>query len=152
MSTLLQFQRRFRYHAWAGACLVEAVSATPVAAACRPLAHLLAADHVWHARLTGAEPRVAIWPDLDAEGCRQLWRETTTRWRTFLDRADLDTTVRYQNSRGIPFETPVADVLDHVLLHAAHHRGQVNTALRAAGAEPPWVDLIAWLREGEPTP
>lgn len=37
-------------------------------------------------------------------------------------------------------------------LHTAHHRGQVATVLRAAGAEPPTIDYIAWIWAHRPAP
>lgn len=154
MSPLDALRRRFWHHAWAGAALAEAVLATPAPGALRPFAHALAADRVWHRRLTGAPGHgLEIWPDLDARACRALLQETTADWRSTLDALDdLGATVSYRTSRGEPFESTVADVLDHVLLHAAHHRGQATAALRAAGATPPALDFIFWVRAGEPTP
>ena len=117
--------------------------------AVRVTAHAVAADRVWHRRLTGAPPDVEIWPDLSAGAVRQLAVETAADWRSLLDDLDetrLDRIAAYQNSRGVAFQTPVADVLDHVLLHAAHHRGQACAALRAADVAPPVLDFIAWVR------
>ena len=154
MPPLDALRRRFRHHAWAGSTLAEAVAATPAPDALRPFAHALAADRVWHHRLAGAPTAsLEIWPALDADGCRALWAATTADWQTFLaESVRLGEVAAYQNSRGEPFESPVADVLDHVLLHAAHHRGQACAALRAAGAVPPALDLIVWSRSGEPAP
>ena len=143
-------RRRFRYHAWATATLAEAVAGVP--SALRPLAHALVADRVWLLRLRG-EPTagVALWPDLDADGCRALARRNAAAYADLLAAPpDLDGTVSYTTSSGVAHETAVRDVLDHVLLHAAHHRGQANAALRAAEAAPPWVDFVAWVRQGEP--
>lgn len=154
MAPLDALRRRFSHHAWAGARLADAVDATPAAEALRPLAHALAADRFWHRRLTAGETAgLEVWPALDAAGCRALLAETTADWQAFLSSApDLGATVAYRTTEGEPFESRVGDVLDHVLLHAAHHRGQANAALRAAGAVPPWLDLIAWVRLGEPAP
>ena len=149
MSPLDRLRRRFRHHAWADAALADAVAETPDPAALRATAHALAADRVWHRWLTGAPVDVAVWPDLDAAGVRALLASTTADWRAYLDGlagADLSATVQYRNTRGEPFETATADVLDHVLLHAAHHRGQACAALRAAGAVPPALDFIVWVR------
>ena len=152
MTPLDAVRRRYRHHAWAGSTLLGVIETHPAPEALRPFAHALAADRVWHRRLSGApSDGLAIWPDLDAAGCRALLDETTRDWRTYLDGLDdLHGTVAYQNSRGEPFESAVADVLDHVLLHGAHHRGQANAALRAAGATPRALDLIFWARSGEP--
>ena len=152
MSALESLRRRFRYHAWATATLAEA--ARPSDAARRPLAHALTADRVWLLRLRG-EPTegVALWPALGADGVVALARlnaEATAAYLGGLDR--LDRAVAYRTSGGAAHQTAVGDVLDHVLLHGAHHRGQANAALRADGLDPPHVDLIAWLRAGEPDP
>ena len=155
VSLLHSFRRRFRYHEWAMATLADALL-TADAAARRPFAHVLAADRVWLLRLRGEPPEeAALWPDLDAPACQSLARRNADAYAAYLARLDdalLERPVAYRNSRGAAYETPVSDVLDHVLLHASHHRGQTNAALRAAGAEPPHVDWIAWLRAGEPAP
>lgn len=39
-----------------------------------------------------------------------------------------------------------------LVMHSAYHRGQVNTRLRAVGAEPPLTDFIAWVWRGKPVP
>jgi uncharacterized damage-inducible protein DinB len=149
-----RLRRRFRYHRWATARLVGAVG--DVEPARRPLAHALVADRVWLLRLR-SEPTegVALWPDLDADGLRALARLNADAWGEYLGGLDddaLDEAAGYRTSRGASHETAVGDVLEHVLLHAAHHRGQTNVALRAADREPPHVDFIAWLRAGEPDP
>lgn len=156
MSPLDRVRRRFRYHAWATAALAEALQQAPAEAALRPFAHALTADRVWLLRLRG-EPTdgVALWPTLDGASCAALARRNADAYAAYLAPLApdaLERPVAYQTSQGAPHQTAVGDVLDHVLLHAAHHRGQVNAALRAAGAEPPPLDLIAWLRAGEPTP
>lgn len=48
--------------------------------------------------------------------------------------------------------TTVSDCLLQLALHSAHHRGQVLTALREAGGQPPLVDFIAWAWLGRPAP
>ena len=154
MDALASLRRRFRYHAWATATVVEAVAAAGAPAALRPLGHALTADRVWLLRLRG-EPTegVALWPDLDAAGCQALARRNADAYAGVLAAPPaLDAAVAYRTSGGVAHETPVGDVLDHVLLHAAHHRGQANAALRAAGATPPTIDFIAWVRRGEPAP
>ena len=150
VSDIASFRRRFRYHAWATSAL--AASADGVPTGLRPLGHALTADHVWLLRLRG-EPTggVALWPDLDGAACRALARRNAGAYAALLDGpTDLDGVASYRTSGGAAHETPVRDVLDHVLLHGAHHRGQANAALRAAGVEPPWVDLVRWVRLGEP--
>ena len=150
---LAPIRRRFLYHAWATARLADALPDVQGEAACSPLAHALTADRVWLLRLRG-EPTdgIDLWPVLDASACRSLARRNADAYDDLLDDLDGDgAAIRYANSTGTLYETPVADVLDHVLLHGAHHRGQTSRALREAGISPPPVDFIAWVRLGEPS-
>lgn len=118
-----------------------------------PLAHALIADRVWLLRLRGdSTDGVALWPDLDASAIRALARRNAAAYALYLnDLDDVGATIDYTTSKGEVYTSTVSDVLNHVLLHASHHRGQVNAALRQAGHEPQWVDFIAWLRAGEPS-
>jgi uncharacterized damage-inducible protein DinB len=42
----------------------------------------------------------------------------------------------------------VDDVLTHVILHSAYHRGQIASAVRAGGETPAYTDLIHAVRQG----
>ena len=48
--------------------------------------------------------------------------------------------------------TTLRQTLLQVASHTTHHRGQVCARLRALGGEPPLVDYIAWLWQGQPRP
>ena len=66
-----------------------------------------------------------------------------------LTETGLDEVAIYKNSKGIEYRTKYRDILLHVLLHSAYHRGQVAMAERAAGGEPAYTDYIAYVRERE---
>ncbi|SRR5690606_2856825 len=151
----VSLRRRFAYHAWALRTLADAVADTERHAEVRRLlAHAVTADRVWLLRLRG-EPTtdIPLWPALDADSIRALAAEQAGAYVAYLDgrtEADLNTSIAYANSKGVRYETAVCDVLDHVLLHGAYHRGQAARALRQAGDDPPWTDFIVWVRLGEP--
>jgi uncharacterized damage-inducible protein DinB len=42
----------------------------------------------------------------------------------------------------------VEDILTHVLLHSAYHRGQIASQTRAAGGTPAYTDFIHAVRQG----
>lgn len=160
-------RRRARFHAWASAALADAlvtaeaalpeqVAPEALARARALLAHALVADRVWLLRLRG-EPTdaLALWPSLDARGLRLLARRNADAYAGLLAALadeDLLRTVPYRTLDGERRHSAVADVLEHVLLHGAHHRGQAAAALRAAGVVPPRLDFIAWVRAGESPP
>jgi uncharacterized damage-inducible protein DinB len=54
----------------------------------------------------------------------------------------------YRNTKGEAFPYPLGEVLMHLVLHGAYHRGQVAFHLRSAGTQPPLTDYTKALREG----
>lgn len=144
----------FDYDGWSVArslaALESAASQNPAAA--RPLAHLLAAEKVWLMRLRGEETAgLDISPELSLAECEKLADENRQGFSALLSAmtADaLDSEVAYRNSKGTEFRTRVGDILLHVVLHGAYHRGQVASALRAGGDAPANTDYITFVREG----
>ena len=158
MTALADARRRFAYHAWANARLADAMadgSADALAPARRLLAHVAAADDGWLHRLQGTSTDgFDFWPALTAGAVGDRVRANAAAWDAHLatlagDDA-LGAPVAYANSRGERFAQPAADVLEHVLLHGAYHRGQAAAALRAAGVAPPLTDFIHYARSVEP--
>ena len=112
-------------------------------------AHLVAAEHVWLARLTGVPPRVPVWPTLTLDACAELAAENHREYAEYLQRldgADLDRGVAYTNSAGTSFTSTVEDILLHVCLHGTYHRGQIALLLRQGGDTPEATDYIAYMR------
>ena len=62
--------------------------------------------------------------------------------------SDLTAQASYQNSKGEKFSSRQADILMHVVMHGAYHRGQIAAAIRAAGSEPAYTDFIHCIRQG----
>ena len=50
-----------------------------------------------------------------------------------LSEADLDGMVVYRNTKGEEFASTLVDILTHVVIHGAYHRGQIARVLGAAG-------------------
>lgn len=111
--------------------------------------HVLGAEHVWLARLEGREPTVAVWPQLDLEGCERLAAENHAAYRGYMSRlsaADVGRAVHYRNSAGDEFDSTIEDILLQVATHGAYHRGQIALLLRDAGDVPEPTDYIAFVR------
>ncbi len=126
--------------------------------ALRLLAHLVYAERIWLDRIAAGTSDHPVWPDPDhppsLEAIRALQEGTLAEGRALLREAetDLAQTVRYQNSSGTAFEAELGDLLLHVGLHGAYHRGQVARLLRQGGLEPVNTDYITWVRAGSPSP
>ena len=73
-SAVQYLSRLISHLAWADDRVLAALrSATTPDPSCRALfAHILAAEHVWLARLKGETPEHPVWPDLPLEQCAAL--------------------------------------------------------------------------------
>ena len=57
-------------------------------------------------------------------------------WRRYLEissEQDLANSVSYRNSQGEAWSSRKDDILMHVVMHSAYHRGQIATDMRSAG-------------------
>jgi uncharacterized damage-inducible protein DinB len=114
------------------------------------LAHVLAAERLWHLRLQGEDwTSQPVWPELSLAACAALAAENAKTYEAYmptLDEAALARTVTYTNSKGVTYTNTVGDILLHVAMHGSHHRGQIASMLRRAETEPPAVDYIVFVR------
>jgi uncharacterized damage-inducible protein DinB len=102
------------------------------------------------ARLEGGASLVPVWPTWNLGDVERPLRDVALAWPSLLERVapDLARTIAYKNSQGEPWTSRVGDVLSQVLFHGAYHRGQIASALRAAGHAPPNTDFIHATRRG----
>lgn len=139
---------------WANRRSLEAVRRSGSPEARRLLAHVLGAERVWLRRIErGDSSGLEIWPELSPAECRGLLSGNLAALRRLLRGLapdDLGREVAYRNSRGTGFRTPVGEILLHVLLHGAHHRGQIARCLREEGEVPVNIDLITFVRQRGP--
>jgi uncharacterized damage-inducible protein DinB len=112
------------------------------------------ADSLWFSRVAG-EPfgniaDVAV-PDTLPE-LQQEWLTLLGRWQNWFQQLEPNQygiEVRYANSQGVPYSTPLWQVVLHLVNHSTLHRGQVVTMMRQSGVKPPATDLIFFYRSLE---
>lgn len=153
MSSKDHFVRMFSYDHWANreclAALRAAGSTNPKVL--RLVAHTISAQKLWLERILRQPQSMPVWPSSTIEECSALVDSMAAAWREFLDRMPPDgfaDKVEYRNSKGEPWLSRVEDVLTHVLMHSAYHRGQVALEMRASGLEPAYTDFIHAVRKG----
>jgi uncharacterized damage-inducible protein DinB len=150
---LSSHRRLFAFDHWANLAALDAVApvADHVPRSVAWLNHILGASRVWLARITGATMPFGANPAFDTAALRIQFDLASNEWHAFLaTQTDVDLTrvIQYTNLKGVPFESPLGDILTHVPLHGQHHRGQINADLRAAGVTPPVIDFIHASRSG----
>lgn len=144
-----RFRRLFRYEQWANGETLASASAAPPAL--RLVAHVLGAQRLWLDRLRGQPQSTPVWPLWTGDRCAQEADALPAAWSAYLDALSeerLDDEVAYVNSKGEPWRSRVEDVLMHVLLHSAYHRGQAAAEVRKGGAVPAYTDYIHAVRSG----
>jgi uncharacterized damage-inducible protein DinB len=145
------FERMVRAMAWADRRVIAALAEYPAAQAeAMPLlSHLLAAEHVWLARLERRAPSHSVWPTLTLVECEELAAENAAGYAAFLDErsdADLSKNVEYTTTTGQEFSTVAIDILTQVIIHGAYHRGQIAKAIGRAGTPAINTDYITYVR------
>lgn len=151
--TAEDFATLFRYNRWASDRVLDTMqTAEVVPERARELfSHLLRAQDVWYGRVEGTEHAdLDFWMTESLSACNERLNASTKRWQSVLDdRAEesLDQPIAYTNSKGTHFETPLRDVLTHVVNHGTHHRAQIALVLREADIAPPATDYIFFVRE-----
>lgn len=112
-------------------------------------AHILGSEHNWLSRIRGSAPKFAIWPTLTLDECERLGKENVSAFNALVSSLTpelLQNPITYRNSAGDQFTSTLEDILTHVSLHGAYHRGQIAASIRAAGDAPNPTDYIAFAR------
>jgi len=144
------YKKLFAYDDWANR---ETMAALEVAANAPPkslavMSHIIAAEWLWWARLEQREKRLPVWPDLTLDRFAAELDKLLEEWNAYLEEPPLDESIEYVNSKGERWTSTVGDVLTHVAMHSAYHRGQIAAQLRESGDVPPYTDFIHPIRGG----
>jgi len=153
MTMLDYIKRLFSYDDWANHEVLTALEAlsTPPERSVKLLAHILSAERLWLERLLVQKQTLPVWPLLTLEQCGREADGLSILWRHYLaslDEPRLSNSISYKNSQGEIFTSPKQDILQHVVMHSAYHRGQIAADMRAAGFAPPYTDFIHAVRQG----
>jgi uncharacterized damage-inducible protein DinB len=153
MELLEYLRRQFAYDEWANREVLAGLrrSAHPTERPLQLLAHILAAERLWLERIRKEPQSLPVWPDFSFDQCRAQIAKLAELWRELfgqLSPTGLSEGITYKNSKGEPWSSTVQDVLTHVVLHSAYHRGQIASQIRAGGEAPAYTDFIHAVRQG----
>ena len=146
-------RKLYAYDYWANLEVARALGAAGKAPArsVRLMAHVVGAEWLWRSRILAASKTMAVWPQLTAEEVLRECEELKPAWETYLRELTperLKENAAYTNSKGERFSSRLEDILMHVVMHSAYHRGQIAADMRAAGLEPVYTDFIHAVRQG----
>jgi len=146
-------RRQFAYDAWANLEVLAAIRAAggENTRSLQLMSHLLAAERLWLERLKQVSQSGPVWPNPDLAWCEAEAAESKRRWQEYMElitAGDLAQTISYKNSKGEEWSSTVGDILTHVVMHSAYHRGQIASHMREKGQTPAYTDFIHALRQG----
>ncbi len=101
-------------------------------------------------RAQGEKSPLAVWPELGVADCERYAVDLPRIWSAYLSSLGddgLSHAITYRNSKGEAWTNSVEDILMHVVLHSAYHRGQIASDMRAAGYTPAYTDFIHGVRQ-----
>jgi uncharacterized damage-inducible protein DinB len=115
------------------------------------LGHIIGAQRAWLGRFgLPGQPPFEVWPNLTLEEASQAVDELHERWLGLVGKfssEQLTEDLRYRNTKGVEFRTPIRDVLTQVIIHGAYHRGQIAAAVRLADSQPAATDYVVYVRK-----
>jgi uncharacterized damage-inducible protein DinB len=145
-------RRQFAYDEWANREVLSTLRAnTADERSLQLMNHIFAAQRIWFERLQQQPQSVPVWPKFDLGACEAQGADIARLWTEYLGRitdAGLPQFVSYKNSKGEVWSSTVLDILTHVIMHSAYHRGQIASHTRETGHTPPYTDFIHAVREG----
>ena len=159
--TVQDLDALFSYGYWANQHLFEVLSHLPEEKFVKPvggsygslrntLVHILSAEWGWLERCGGAPRGPALkapdYPTLAP--VRVEWERVERHVRQFLSGLsdeDLERSITWAIGTGPQHTTRLGELLQHVAVHGAHHRGQVALLLRLLGHAPGNFDFLFYV-------
>ena len=145
-------RRQFAYNAWAnGEVLATIRKNSGSERSVQLMSHILAAERLWLERLKQQPQSVPVWPRPDIGQCEADAADLAQLWHDYLDlitAGDVSLEISYKNSKGEPWSNTISDILTHVVMHSAYHRGQIASHMREKGQTPAYTDYIHAVRKG----
>ena len=142
-------EQQIRFEHWANSQSLEAIvaAAHPLPEALALVAHIVSISGFWAARVEGTAGNLDPWPTFTAPELETELRQLLERWLRLSHCNAMNAQVRYLSNDKESRSNLFSEVLQEVLLHGAHHRGQIALVLRMKGSEPPRsTDFIPALR------
>ena len=101
--------------------------------------HMIAAAATWRSRWEGVALKAALDPaDYSTPlALRMAFGAERARFWGFFETlatdAVLDEIIHCTSRQGVPFDLPLTQMMQHVVLHSAYHRGQITALLHQLG-------------------
>ena len=131
MTMLEHISSLFSYDHWANREVLSSLRCVngPPARSINLLAHVVSAERLWLERLLVRKQTLPVWPPFTLEECKFEVDQLPSLWKSYLTslgEAGLSESIAYRNTKGESFTSRKQDILLHVVMHSAYHRGKLR--------------------------
>ncbi len=146
------FLKLFRYDNWANREISDCLLSLdqPPEKALSLMSHIINAQKIWLCRITGTAYNAnSVWQTLLKSEISEALNNSAaalTEYTGSLSENDTDKIIEYTNTKGESFRSPLKDILSHLSLHSAYHRGQIILLIKPGVKVLPNTDYINYSR------
>lgn len=108
------------------------------------LAHIMLGERVWFERIAGVNGSGSTFPVLPREEVLEGFAGNAATYRRLIA-SHLDDIVPFRRNTGVEYQARVEDIVQHLLTHGYHHRGQLAAHFAKSGKPYPSTDHIDYL-------
>ena len=110
------------------------------------LGHVMVSERIWFERIYGEQKTQTFFPILTKEELLRGFEENRQTFQKLIATC-LEDVIQFKRGTGEEYHARVADIIQHLLTHGYHHRGQLASFYARKGATYPNTDHINFLIE-----
>ena len=149
----------YNYHVWANQTLINHIELLPEELLSRKFnsvfssigetfGHIYMVDHIWFQRIKGKSPsKINSKTFDDIVEMKKWFGKQQDEIQSFIKQVDVEKIVKYQNSKGVQFNNPIYEIIQHMVNHGTYHRGNIASLIRQSGFKGVSTDFIFFLRK-----
>jgi uncharacterized damage-inducible protein DinB len=139
------------YNQWANGVVVDALQNNEMPdKAIELMSHIINANMIWLDRLEGRVSGLEVWKVYEKGQLRELLKRSDIALMNFISKSSeekLSDNIEYANSKGEKFSSGIIEILIHLNVHAAYHRGQIISLMKGKVSPLPYTDYIHYARK-----
>lgn len=113
------------------------------------MSHIINAQIVWLSRLKNIVSEVKVWQLYSRSEITGVLEKSSSDLSEFINnifQSDIESVIEYANTKGEKFRSGVKDILTHLSIHSAYHRGQIISVIKPFVESAPYIDYIHYIR------
>lgn len=145
--TTEDYLKLFEYEYWANLTILEnyLTHPSPPERAKVLVSHIIAAQRVWIDRILGKDATVLPFEVFEDKSLLELFEINYKEFVKITKPGNYDQLINYKNTEGKSFIKSIGEILTHLNLHSAYHRGQIVLLLKLPDVTPPKTDFIFYV-------